>query len=137
MLQTYVIRTYNTVLSYFIFAGPEESVIPIALRDYKIAKASEKQTYMDLVVILAFICACVPFLVLTPSINETSSVPTENKIVNGVGLLIVVLLLIWSLAFKIIWMIPRCKQRCFVRKNGPVDGESGAERNIFWHPCTQ
>ena len=76
-----------------------------------------KDSYLDLVVITLLLAACLPFLVITPTINMTSTVPTENKIVNGIGLLIVVLLLVWSLVFRILWAIPRCKQRCYVSED--------------------
>ena len=85
-------------------------------------KDSFKEKYLDLVVIVLFLCACLPFLVMTPVINMTSTVPLRNKIINVIGLSIVVLLLLWSLVFRIIWMIPHCKQRFFVPKSGEING---------------
>ena len=95
---------------------------------------ASKDSYLDLVVITLLLAAFLPFLVMTPMIIifpvaddmpvVPSTVPTENKIVNGVGLLIVVLLLVWSLIFRILWAIPRCKQRCYVSQNGDIHGTS-------------
>ena len=83
-----------------------------------------KDSYLDLVVITLLLTVFLPFLVMTPTVNMTSMVPTENKIVNGIGLLIVVLLLVWSLVFRILWAIPRCKQRCYVSQDGDSRGTS-------------
>ena len=83
-----------------------------------------KDSYLDLVVITLLLAAFLPFLVMTPTVNMTSTVPTENKIVNGIGLLIVVLLLVWSLIFRILWAIPRCKQRCYISQDEDSHGTS-------------
>ena len=83
-----------------------------------------QDSYLDLVVITLLLAACLPFLVMTPTISMTSTVPMVNQFVNGIGLLIVVLLLVWSLVFRILWAIPRCKQRCYVPQDGDIHGTS-------------
>ena len=87
-------------------------------------KNAVKDSYLDLVVITLLLAACLPFLVMTPIINMNSTVPMEKRIVNGTGLLIVVLLLVWSFVFRILWAIPRCKQRCYVPQDGDIHGTS-------------
>ena len=89
-------------------------------------KNAGKDSYLDLVVITLLLAAILTVLVMTPTINMTSTVPmgTQNKTLNGIGLLIVVFLLVWSLVFRILWAIPRCKQRCYVSQNGDIDGTS-------------
>ena len=87
-------------------------------------KTLGKDSYLDLVVIVTLLAACLPFLVMTPIINMNSTVPMEKRIVNGIGLLIVVLLLVWSFVFRILWAIPRCKQRCYISQDEDSHGTS-------------
>ena len=142
----YVIRNYKSNNTHtHAHAHTSKQLLHIAAHDDSdrsalhvlddlMARTKGKESYVDLVVILLFICACLPFLIMTPVLNMTSTVPIENKIVNGLGLLIVVFLLFWSLAFRIISMIPSCKKRFSVPEMGDI-GASG-NKIISWHPDT-